>query len=218
MGKIYCIENLINNKKYIGRTIQKTNNRFNAHKSFLNRNIHTNSHLQNSWNMYGEESFIFYYIEESCEDSRIDEIEQFYIEKYNTTDDKYGYNKKTSGEKIVFSEETKQKMSDNHADFSGENNGMWNKKHSNETRKLMSVNRPDFSGKNHPLYGKKMRKSSSKYLGVSKSENGKYKYYIARITENGRTINIGSSKSEEEAAKMYDEYVIKNKINRPLNF
>ena len=43
---IYCIENLVNHKKYIGQS-KDIFKRWRQHRSELNTNIHYNSHLQN---------------------------------------------------------------------------------------------------------------------------------------------------------------------------
>ena len=56
---IYCIENMCNNKKYIGQTVS-SNHRFRNHRHSLKVNIHRNSHLQSAWNKYGKDSFEFY--------------------------------------------------------------------------------------------------------------------------------------------------------------
>ena len=56
---IYCIENIITNKKYIGQS-NDILNRWCTHKMSLRRNKHSNQHLQDSWNDYGEAQFKFY--------------------------------------------------------------------------------------------------------------------------------------------------------------
>ena len=60
---IYCIENKINNNKYIGQAID-IYKRWHEHISDLKCGNHYNNHLQNAWNKYKEENFIFYIIEE----------------------------------------------------------------------------------------------------------------------------------------------------------
>ena len=55
---IYKIENLINGKIYIGSSVDLLG-RKNAHFSQLNRNIHGNKKLQNSFNKYGKDNFNF---------------------------------------------------------------------------------------------------------------------------------------------------------------
>jgi HNH endonuclease/NUMOD3 motif-containing protein len=53
----------------------------------------------------------------------------------------------------IVKDETRQKMSDNHADVSGENNPMFGKKHTESTRITMSENHADVSGENNPMFG-----------------------------------------------------------------
>ena len=55
---IYCIENIINHKKYIGQS-QNVFRRMYNHKNLLRNNKHHNSYLQNSWNKYGENLSFF---------------------------------------------------------------------------------------------------------------------------------------------------------------
>ena len=87
---IYCIENIINHKKYVGQTIN-THQRRIGHRSSLNLGTHFNQHLQFAWNKYGENSFIFYVIEE-CKREELDERETYWIAKLDSTNRKYGYN------------------------------------------------------------------------------------------------------------------------------
>lgn len=61
-GGVYKITNILNNKCYIGSTTS-FNTRFNSHKHFLRKNKHPNSHLQNAWNLYGENNFVFEILE-----------------------------------------------------------------------------------------------------------------------------------------------------------
>lgn len=135
---IYCIENLVNGKKYIG---QSTNidNRRRQHLSLLRRNMHCNEHLQHAWNKYGERNFKFFILE-LCEDYSMDELERLYIEKYNSMDAQYGYNHESGGNlKKKASKETRKKISENHANVAKENNPFYNKKHSAESiQKFMS--------------------------------------------------------------------------------
>jgi hypothetical protein len=53
---IYCIKNKINNKVYIGSSINLYS-RLQSHKSKLNNNKHENKHLQRSFNKHGIENF-----------------------------------------------------------------------------------------------------------------------------------------------------------------
>lgn len=129
---IYCIENLVNNKRYIGQSTDITF-RFYQHRSDLKCNRHKNRHLQYSWNEYGKENFKFYVLEE-CLCEELDELERFYIAHFDTMNQDYGYNFESGGNlKKKASMETRQKISDNHIDVSGENNPFFGKKHSMES-------------------------------------------------------------------------------------
>lgn len=49
---IYCIENKINNKTYIGSS-KNLYQRLLKHFALLRHNKHENAHLQSAWNKYG---------------------------------------------------------------------------------------------------------------------------------------------------------------------
>lgn len=93
---IYCIKNIKNNKKYIGLS-KDIARRWCEHRSELNRNVHTNSCLQNAWNKYGEESFEFYIVE-LCDSQDLIDKEVYYIRKYKTLSHENGYNITPGGE------------------------------------------------------------------------------------------------------------------------
>ncbi|MCK9445976.1 GIY-YIG nuclease family protein [bacterium] len=78
---IYKIKNKINNKCYIGSAINILG-RFATHKSSLNKNKHHSYYLQQSWNKYGIEFFIFEILE-YCEKNILLEREQYYMDLLN---------------------------------------------------------------------------------------------------------------------------------------
>lgn len=105
---IYCIENLINHKKYIGQSID-IYSRWKQHQSLLNRGVHDNEKLQNAWNKYGNKNFLFYVIQEN-ELLELDDWEKYYINLYDSY--KNGYNKDLGGKSNkIISDETRLKMS-----------------------------------------------------------------------------------------------------------
>lgn len=55
---IYTITNIINDKYYVGSSLN-VKNRLKVHKQQLIKNIHPNNHLQGAWNKYGEDNFKF---------------------------------------------------------------------------------------------------------------------------------------------------------------
>ena len=74
---IYKILNKVNGKYYVGST-KNFNTRWNSHKAKLNKNTHTNIHLQNSYNKFGKENFEFHIVEYFC-DLKVKETLEEYI-------------------------------------------------------------------------------------------------------------------------------------------
>lgn len=104
---IYLIFNLVSGKRYVGSSIN-IYNRFHEYIHILKINEAHNKHLQNSWNKYGEESFVFQVLE-YCEPKVQFEREQYYIDlikpEYNLTLNVVA----NTGHKVE--EETKKKIS-----------------------------------------------------------------------------------------------------------
>ena len=93
---IYCIENMINHKKYIGQSTD-ISKRWVYHKNSLNGNYHINTYLQNAWNKYGANNFKFYILEECEEDKNIlNEKEQYWIDNFDSFNN--GYNLTLGGD------------------------------------------------------------------------------------------------------------------------
>jgi len=74
---IYKIENLINGKIYIGKSVNLTK-RKRDHFNLLKNNKHTNNFLQNSYNKYGSDNFKFSILE-ICEKENLLDVEFYYI-------------------------------------------------------------------------------------------------------------------------------------------
>jgi group I intron endonuclease len=210
---IYCIENLINSKKYIGKTVN-INKRWNAHKRNLNNNIHKNKHLQNAWYKYGGENFKLWAIEE-CEKDILSKKEIYWIEKYKTNNPDFGYNMTKGGGGLlgyVFSEETKIKISNTNK---GKNLGNKNPM-SKSTRKKLSKKRIEnelSKGKNNPMFGKHHSDEAKKKMG--KAKKGKYlgknnPLFGKHLPEETRLkISISQSGEKNNKAKLKKEDVTK---------
>lgn len=110
MSGIYVIINKINSKVYVGQAIN-INRRWKQHKYKLKKNKHTNKHLQNAWNKYGEENFEFMILE-ICNEYFLDKKEKYYIRQLYSILKNFGYNKIYGGKSNRHTEETKKKISE----------------------------------------------------------------------------------------------------------
>src|SRR5690606_38443224 len=87
---IYKITNLINNKVYVGQSVQ-LNKRILEHKRELKNNIHYNTYLQRSYNKYGANNFSFEIIE-NCAEGELYLRENNWIKFYISHNSSSGYN------------------------------------------------------------------------------------------------------------------------------
>lgn len=95
MYYIYKIENLQNQKKYIGLT-NNIVRRHSRHFSDLRRNCHSNQFLQKEFNLFGEENFIFSIeFEGDISEQEIGEKEKEFIQFYDSY--RNGYNQNEGG-------------------------------------------------------------------------------------------------------------------------
>lgn len=109
---VYLITNLENNKIYVGSTLNSFKERWSTHIQKLRRGQHSNLHLQNAYNKYGENKFKFSILEVLTVEKDILNREQYYINLFKSYDREIGYNIEVDVYKREVSEETKQKISD----------------------------------------------------------------------------------------------------------
>lgn len=86
MNGIYIIHNTVTNTIYIGQTGKSFNYREKRHKTMLRGGYHSNRHLQNAYNKYGESAFEFDTLEElnTVDTDALDEAEKFWIAYYKS--------------------------------------------------------------------------------------------------------------------------------------
>lgn len=187
----------------------------------------------NAINKYGWDNFEHIIWANNLTAQEANYIEKILIELFDTTNSKYGYNIRSGGKNSTLSEETKrkisesrkgkysginnpwygkhpsdetiQKMRDNHADFSGKNSPNYGKKLSDETRKKISENHADITGEKHPNYGKHL--SDETKLKISEARKGKYvgknnpnSKKVCQYDTNGELIKIWDSVIEASNA------------------
>lgn len=106
---IYKIVNKINNKIYVGQT-KNFQKRKREHFRLLRNNIHSNPHLQRSYNKYGCENFDFKLLKK-CSKKNLNFFEGDYIKKLNLTNPQKGYNILKGGVSSPFEGKTHKKES-----------------------------------------------------------------------------------------------------------
>ena len=87
---VYCIRCKVNNKAYIGSS-KNIKKRWNEHKSLLKTGMHDNKQLQEDYNKYGADNFL-YLILINCEPQMLFKYESMYILLFGTMHINKGYN------------------------------------------------------------------------------------------------------------------------------
>lgn len=117
---IYQIRNLVNGKLYIGSAVNLYD-RKSQHFSDLKYGKH-NDRFQNSYNFHGKDNFIFEVIEFVEDENKLIECEQYWMDRFEVYKRDKGYNINPIAGRPPNTEETRKKMSKNHADVSGSKN------------------------------------------------------------------------------------------------
>lgn len=146
-----------NGKRYYGTTKQSVNQRWRNGKGYPHNKDFTEAIKE-----YGWDNFQHIIVAKGLSEEEAYWLEEELIREWDTRDSDKGYNitkgGKDGGKGLKRSEETRKKMSENHADISGENNPNYGKQFSKETRKKMSEAR---IGK-HPSEETKKKLSEAK--------------------------------------------------------
>lgn len=114
---IYKITNMINNKIYIGSAVDFYD-RFSHHRKRLRGGYHSNTHLQRSFDKYGENNFIFEIIEIVEDKSMLLDREQYWLDYTKCYDRNIGYNIAKNARSpmlgVKLSDEQKKRISEIH--------------------------------------------------------------------------------------------------------
>lgn len=217
---IYCIENLINGKKYIGYSMNIAD-RWKHHKKKLRNNYHENSYLLHSWNKHGENNFKFWIIEEYINDEIILKLmEIYFISYYNSFYTENGYNLTRGGDGCFCRIASNTEKENKSKKLSGKNNPMYGKRHSAETKRLLSEkakNQKRLFGKENSMFGKHLTKDHKKKLSAKLSGSNNPNYgktgtlspAFGRKHSDEERLKISNSK-KEYWRKKHEEKNIKN--------
>lgn len=157
---IYIIQNKINQKIYIGQSVD-VKNRWRQHRSNARNNYR--HPLYDSIRKYGEHNFSCTILEEHCSMDELNEVEVFWISFFGSINRSLGYNLEFGGKGFARSEEVKRKISESHQ----RNKKLVGLKHTEERCKRKS----ELTGERNPFYGKSH--SDETKLKISKSKAGK---------------------------------------------
>lgn len=98
-GIIYKVTNKINNKVYIGQTIQTLAQRRSKHYYKVNNKNDIHTHFINALRKYPKETFTWEIIDNAETQEELDTKEKYWIKYYNSIES--GYNTKDGGETII---------------------------------------------------------------------------------------------------------------------
>lgn len=138
---VYVITNKINGKQYVGQTVQTLKNRWKFHISKGSRCLA----LKSAIDKYGKDKFVIETVYEAKSLDELNEREIEFINKFNTLAPN-GYNLKTGGNRPIYSDESRKKMSK-----SSMGRTPWNRGLTAEDPRVAAYVR---SGKDHHFYGK----------------------------------------------------------------
>lgn len=120
---IYKIINVVNNKFYVGSAVD-LKRRKTRHFSELRNNKHSNGRLQNSWNKYGEQAFVFVVVEELSEAADLLAAENVWLKEHVGKD--YCYNLGVDATAPM-------------TGFGGELSPTWGYKHTDEAKAVIAA-------------------------------------------------------------------------------
>ena len=198
--KIYCIENKLNGKKYIGLTKGEIERRYKSHRNIANGDKSKKQHIHKAMSLYGVKNFECYEIDTAENYQELCEKEKYWIKKLDTQNN--GYNETDGGEGTIGvhpTEEQKRHLSEL-------NKQKWNnltqeekdkrKKYFNQVKKLSSGSK----GKTWRLSDEAKKNISESKKGVPKSKEERIRLSITRT--GAGNPNYGRKHSPETKEKM----------------
>ncbi len=213
---------------YIGSAFQLRDRVIRNHVKKLNQNQHTNKHLQNSWNLYGQGQFLFGLLEQ-CYKNNCRKREQNWLDFFNYNfkqkvlfnlcdkvesgpinrgKDHPNFGKHLSIKTIKkISKLAKQRMSD------PRNNPMYGKKHSLETKLKIAKARIGKKLK-FPVWNKGKKMSSTTKEKISQTLKEKWKKNLIKINHYFKTYYLISPENAPIIVHNLSEFCRTNRLSR----
>jgi len=163
---IYKIRNVVNDKFYVGSTVD-SRKRFWAHRKALRLGNHDCIHLQRAWNKYGEDCFKFEIIEQLNSKEELYPAEQKWLDEHFGKD--YCYNVAAHADSPMrdASPEIRAKLAEKtKAWLERDGHPRQGAQHTEESRAQMSATRTGkAAGSDHYRYGKTVSEETRKKIG-----------------------------------------------------
>lgn len=180
-GIIYLITNLVNDKKYVGKTSQLVERRWQNHVWGSQKSRYKGDRaIYRAIRKYGHENFRISILEQNIPSlALLNAREIFWIAELNTADGNSGYNMSKGGEGQAgnkASEETRRRIS---AALKGNKYNL-GKRASDETRRKLSI---AHSGERNCWYGKPMHPNARAALAVAHAAQENDPIYVAKRNE-----------------------------------
>lgn len=202
MGVIYCYTNKVNQKKYIGQTIDEIG-RFKNHKSnaFNPNSSEYESVLHKAFRKYGYENFTYEVLSKDVDDIEIlNLLETYYIKKYNSKVPN-GYNVEDGGKNCTknFTLKHRQKLGRSKATLTDEEVIFLRKAYLNKESPTKIYNE---------LYQNKMHFNS--FLNIW--SGARYSYIMPEVFENNKNRRIKMNlEKAKEIRKLKQEFNLSNR-------
>lgn len=218
-SNIYIITNLVNDKKYIGQSID-VSSRWRQHVKDSKNNRLKSRYLYSSFNKYGIKNFNLETIEENVPINRIDEREKYWISYYNTFAPN-GYNLTHGGEGSLGRKHTllsKRKISEKAKIWHSKNKDIFRSLIKNRnTINIYSIDtilKRVETWKSNPENKTKVIKNLTNYTSSMSEEEKNENYKKAIQTKKEKEYDFYSfsfgKMNEEEKDKMYEKISINN--------
>jgi group I intron endonuclease len=222
--KVYCIENKLDNKKYVGITRGEIVGRFKSHKRIAkNPNDKNHCHIHNAMFKYGLENFIVYEIDSAETKEELLEKEKHWIKKLDTKNN--GYNETDGGEGCFGWKATEEQKEANrkrniertkdpkYREFISQRTKEAMLNLSDEIKKRMSVSATERNLGNKHSLGKTWTLSEETKKKISESKKGfKHTDEAKRKLSEKAKLRTGRKHSPETIEKM--RIAAKNRIRK----
>ncbi len=191
MGVVYCAQNKIDQKIYIGQSTLSLNKRIVYHKGYVKQGAQTYFHR--AIRKHGFDQFLWCILSNEDDEDKLNELEIYWIKELEATNKEYGYNLCEGGHPggRLVSIERKKELSEK---YKGEGNPFYGKKHSEESKRMVSETKKG----NSPPWNKGLKTGPQSEEWVRARSKGMMGHHVKEETKQKiRKAQKGKSLTEE---------------------